>query len=370
MYSTQHSLIRLIEEWKAALDNGKCVGAVLMDLSKAFDCLPHDLLIAKLVAYGLDRDSACLVADYLRGRRQRVRLSQHVSDWLNLIKGVPQGSILGPLLFNLFINDLMFILSTGSLVNFADDNTVGAVADTTEQVASCLESESQKCIKWFEDNQMSANAEKFHCIIPCAPADNTVNSVTINNTTIETEPTVLLLGVEIDDKLDFSPHLRELTRRSAFKLYAFRRIASNLNLNVKKVILNSFILSQFQYCPLVWFFCKKSCINKLDKIQERALRIVYNDFNANYDVLLKRANCPDVQTRLRRLLMVEIYKTLHDLNPVYMKNIFTLKESNYTLGAILTYSFNKAVFCNKKILSRYGGLGSGSREFPKLREGT
>ena len=99
-FNTQHVIIRMIEDWKEKLDNNCFVRAVLTDLSKAFDCIPHDLLIAKLAAYGLDEKSLLLIYFYLQNRQQCVRVNNSRSNFKNIISGVPQGSILGPLLFN------------------------------------------------------------------------------------------------------------------------------------------------------------------------------------------------------------------------------------------------------------------------------
>ncbi len=109
-YSCQYTLIKLYEDLRRALDDGQVVGLLLMDLSKAFDCLPHDLLTAKLSAYGMCPDAVRLLINYLRGRKQRVKLCENTGKWMKTVKGVPQGSILGPFLFNLLLNDLIFAL--------------------------------------------------------------------------------------------------------------------------------------------------------------------------------------------------------------------------------------------------------------------
>ena len=164
-HSSEHVLLRLTEEWRQNLDQNKIVGAVLMDLSKAFDCLPHELLIAKLEAYGFDYSSLKLIYSYLKGRKQAVSINGIISTFLDLLSGVPQGSILGPILFNIFMNDLFFAIKEANLHNFADDNTISDVAVSEAELVKSLESESCKAIDWLSQNSMIANPGKFHGII-------------------------------------------------------------------------------------------------------------------------------------------------------------------------------------------------------------
>ena len=147
-YSSQNILISLIEEWRKKLDNNFVVGAVLTDLSKAFECIPHDLIIAKLSANNFSDEALSYIYSYLTNRRQCVRINNIQSQLETIILRVPQGSIFGSILFNLSINDLFLFVILASLYNFADDNTVSAFATTVSELIKILESESEVVIGW------------------------------------------------------------------------------------------------------------------------------------------------------------------------------------------------------------------------------
>ena len=132
-----------------------------MELSKAYDCLPHDLLIAKLAAYGVDFASLCLINNYLSDRFHRVKIGTTFSKWLSLVIGVPQGSVLGPLFFNIFSNDMFLFDREASLCNFADDNSLYASAKSQDDVVQILQRDITNILEWFKVNSMAANILKF-----------------------------------------------------------------------------------------------------------------------------------------------------------------------------------------------------------------
>lgn len=154
-------LIRLIEDWKKALDDKKIVGAVLMDLSKAFDCISHDLLIAKIHAYNFSIDTLTFFYSYLKRCKQNVKINNTMCDFKTILSGVLQGSILGPILFNIFLNDLFEWIENADLHNFADDNTISDSAYSLPELSKRSEKSSEAAIKWFRTNSMIVNPQKF-----------------------------------------------------------------------------------------------------------------------------------------------------------------------------------------------------------------
>ena len=144
------------------MDNGNVFGALLTDLSKAFDCLPHDLIIAKLNSYGFNLTALNLIHNYLTKRKQRTKINQSYSSWEDILFGVPQGSILGPILFNIFLSDLFLIADDVDIANYADDNTIYKKHENIDDLITSLQDAAVKLFKWFSDNRMKGNNDKCH----------------------------------------------------------------------------------------------------------------------------------------------------------------------------------------------------------------
>ena len=174
---------------------------------------------------------------------------------------------------------------------------------------------------------MIINPDKFQAIILDKKKSNLTNiPLTIDNQTIKSVPSVELLGVHLDDKLNFNLHISNICRSAANQLNALIRLKSYLSFNAKRVLINSYIISNFNYCPLVWIFSTAKSLNKIESLQKKALRLLYDDYSISYEDLLEKAG--KVKTSVNRLrnLCVEIYKTINKLNPVFMNNIFKVIE--------------------------------------------
>ena len=250
--STQHCLLLMLEKWKLAVDNNEAFGALLTDLSKAFDCLSHDLIIAKLHSYGLSLTlllllsltSLRLLSDYLSNRKQRIKVENVFSKWQNIETGVPQGSILGPLLFNIFICDLLLILDNNYFASYADDNTPYTINQNADSVTKSLEELSIPLLSWFKENKLKLNLDKYHLLV----SGNENAKIKLDDVTITNSRKKKLFGIIFDGKLKFY-HTENLYKKASLKLSV--QVVLFVDLPQKKVLFNAFFQSQFRYCSLV-----------------------------------------------------------------------------------------------------------------------
>ena len=310
-FNAQYALTVMIEKWKKSLDSKGHAGAVLMDLSKAFDTLNHELLIAKLGAYGFDKSAIAIILDYLSDRWQRTKINTSFSTWSELLTGVPQGSVLGPLLFNLYINDLFCEITNTHPCNLADDTSLNAFNKSLEELLLHLEYDTLSAIIWFENNFMKLNQDKCHFLI--AANTNEYLWIKIGDTLIWESSEEKLLGLTIDKNLKFNTHVSNICKKASQKVSALARVAKLLPFPRKRVLLKAFIESQFSYCSLVWMFCSRQLNRKMNHIHERALRLVYNDYESSFDELLIKDNTVSIHHRNIQYVAVEMYKVKNNL---------------------------------------------------------
>ena len=183
------------------------------------------------------------------------------STWRETSVGVPQGSVLGPLLFNIYLNDLFLFVNDSNICSYADDTTIYVCDRNNENVINRLENEAQILSEWFQNNCMKLNGDKCHLMIFGEESNDL--SIKIGNTTIIESIEERLLGVILDKKLSFKTHVRSLSKKAGQKLHALSRISYLLDSEKLKHIMRAFTMSQFNYCPLVWMFCEDILITRL-----------------------------------------------------------------------------------------------------------
>ena len=212
-HSTKHCLLVLIEK---VLDKRGFAGLLLTDLSKAFDCIDHELIIAKLHAYGFNIKSLELIPSYLYDQIQRVKINSSFSHWSKVQSGIPQGSIKGPLLFNIYICDLFFDNIETDIANYADDTTPYALDSKLENIVKLLEENADKLFVWFSNNYLKANPDKCYLLV------NTTGNIRISvrNETITNSSNQILLGICFSSNFCFDDHVASLCKKASQKLNA------------------------------------------------------------------------------------------------------------------------------------------------------
>ena len=320
-----------MKNWQKCLDKSGVVGTALMDLSKVYDCLRHDLLLAKLSAYGFDSSAITLIAKYLSNRYQRVKIGSTFNFYLEILRGVPQGSILGPILFNLFINDLMFFIQETEVCNFVDDTTIYSCSSNYEEATQKLSADTHLVLNWFRINSMVANPSKFQIMFLRSNIDNNEITFMVEDKRVRSKTEVKLLGITIDDKLSFNKHISNLCSTASNRLRALARIRKFLSLEQAKRLSEAYIMSPFKYCPLIWMFCNKNANNQINKIHKRSLRLVYQLEDENFEDLLIKDNSSTIHESNIQTLLIEIYKSLNHISPIIMREFFDLKVTPYSL---------------------------------------
>ncbi len=331
-YSCDTVLLSLMEQIKRDLDNKHYVSIILMDLSKAFDCMSHSLLLAKLRNYGFMQNACSFIASYLINRYQRVKICDKKSSWKKITRGVPQGSGLGPLLFNIFINDLFFFIKECTLYNYADDNTLSASNVNKATMLKSVCNDSKRAIQWFENNGMKVNPDKFQFMIMSPVKEKEESLVKLSNECI-LRPTncVKLLGVHIDQQLTMNKHIIVICNKAAQQINALYRVAKYIPCKDRLLIYNSFVASNFRYCNIVWHFSNKKNIIKLERVNKRALRCVFNDQQSSYRLMLEQNNIDTLYAQRMINIMIMAFKMYNGLCPSQLNVLLKKKTVMYNL---------------------------------------
>ena len=249
------------------------------------------------------------------------KIGSSFSSLCHINTGVPQGSVLAPIIFNIFINDLFFFTTKPEVCNFADDNTLYSCNKNLEHVFSNLIYDLRNVLDWFKINSMKGNPGKFQ--FPVLGVKNIVQyTINVNGKIIACSNEVKLLGITIDNELKFEKHVDDHFQKASYKLHALRRIGGYLTVEKARILADAFIDSQFNYAPLKWIFAGKKLINKICKIHHRTLQVVYNEYNKSYGELPQLNNNVSLHQRHLQYLALEDFKSRMHLNPEFIWSYF------------------------------------------------
>ena len=321
-FNTQHALLTLVENWRKSLNKG-FGGAILMDLSKTFDTLNHDLLIAKLHAYGFQHDALKLLLSYHSKRWHRTKVNTSFRSWEELNKGVPEGSVLGPILFNLYLNDLFYLPEFAKVCKFADYTTFRVCDSDLKNPIKRLEHGAFLASEWFETNNMKLNKDKCHLLVSGHKYENVW--VKMGDKQISEGAKQNLLGIEVGRNLNFDDHVISLCKKAGRKLALLARLSKFMSFKQKRILMKTFVESQFGYCPFIWMFHSRKVNSKINYLQERPLRIVYNDYIISFEDLLKKDNSFKIHHENIQSLVIELFKVEKGIAKIYR---LLLKVSN------------------------------------------
>ena len=209
------------------------------------------------------------------------------------------------------------------ILTFADDTTLSACDIDLENLFHNLQDDTLTAIAWFEANYMKLNEDKCHFLF-----GGTIEFMfaEVGEERIWESLSEKLLGVTVDKGLKFNEHLQNVCKKASNKVTTLGRIARILPFHKRRLLFKTFIESQFSYCPLVWMFCSKKMNNKINRLHERALRIVYNNYTSTFEELLKEDESLRIHHRNIHCLATEMYKVKNDLSPPFMKEIFSYNE--------------------------------------------
>ena len=220
-------------------------------------------------------------------------------------------------------------MNRSEICNYADDMTIYVCDSKIECVIDGLEQDAAQLATWYPENYMKLNVDKCHLMIFGEKSKKM--KIHFGEAVIEESDEETLLGITLDTKLSFKSHVQSLCRKASQKLHALSRISIFMDSKKIKLVMNTLILSHFSYYSLIWMFHDRKIENKINKIQERALRIAYRDNTSQFKELLEKDNSVSVHQKNLQLVMIEIYKTKNRLNPPFMIEIFGDKEVSYQL---------------------------------------
>ena len=332
-HSTELAALELVDRLFKHLDDGKIPVSVFLDLSKAFDTLNHAILMDKLKYYGLNETSLNWFRSYLHDRYQYTEYNGTCSDVINLTTGVPQGSILGPLLFIIYMNDIHVATSNFKAILYADDtNLLSPMCSFSSsnslnptkltEVTNSINDELSHVHEWLLINKLSVNVTKTKFMIfhhQQRRIDTLIPDLKLDSQPIEYVSEFNFLGLTLDEHLSWKPHVQKVANKTSRTIGILRRLKNIIPISVLRTLYNTLILPHFHYCILSWGFR----MGRLKLLQKRAVRVMSGSrYNAHTDPLFKKLHL----VKLSDLFTVNVYKIYYKLRheslPTYVANMF------------------------------------------------
>ena len=324
-HSTETCLHRVVTDWIDNIDNNLFTGVCFLDIEKCFDSINHEILLYKLGKCGI---KMLWFENYLKNRKQFVTLNNIKSQKQLVRTGVPQGSVLGPLLFILYANDISANVNVASCNLYADDAIMYVCGNTLEETSGILNECMTDVDNWYKTNRLSVNASKSSSMLIRSNRkniDETKFNIKIGNSDVEYVTSTKYLGLTIDPYLNWTEHVHLTAAELRSKLSLFRRIAKFLPQPVLSRIFLVYLQPRIDYCLTVWGFSSSANIKCIQRIQNTAARIIFNNFdyiNTRSADLLRNLSWINVEHRRDFLMAKLMFKCLHGQAPNYLSDMF------------------------------------------------
>ena len=332
------NLLINLDEITSQLDDDNLVDQVYLDLQKAFDKVPHQRLLYKLQKYGINGNLLCWVESFLSHRHQRVKVNGSYSNWSRVLSGVPQGSVLGPILFLLYINDLTDNIKYCSCSIFADDTKLAGCANNVEQ-ADCIQEDLNSIHKWCQEWLLSFNKKKCH-LLHFGKKDLQL-MYHLNGELIAPVEEEKDLGVVITKDLKPAAQIKECVKKANKAQGMIKRTFSYLDKTMMIQLYKVFVRPHLEYCQQIWSPHLQQDIDELETVQRRATKLIPSLENLSYEERLKELNLYSLRDRRMRGDLILMYRIMSGDVKIAPEQLFKMESYNRTRGHDLKVHINK-----------------------------
>jgi hypothetical protein len=319
------------------MDKQQISALILLDLSAAFDTVDHSILIHRLSSYfGITGSSLDLITSFLSDRTQSVVIGSHSSDPRSIAYGVPQGSVLGPLLFSLYTTPVSHFLQNSCLSHhlYADDTQlyISFSADNSNEAFTTLSATLEDVHLWLGRNKLCLNPSKTEFLLIGNKYQRdkiTLNFLTFSNTTVPVSNSARNLGFIFDSSLSHSNHISAISKSSFFCIRQLRQVRSSLDFNSVVILANSLVSSKLDFCNSLFFGLPAKSIDRLQRIQNALVRAVFPDLRKSDHIspYLRKLHWLPIEQRINYKIAVLTFKTLQYQIPSYLFDLLTPTSS-------------------------------------------